>query len=45
MEAKALVDTLADTLPEARAERHCETLGVVKVGALSDALANTLAER
>ena len=42
MEAEALVDTLADNLPEAKAETHGHTLGDVEAETLVALLADTL---
>ena len=42
MEAEALVDTLADNLPEANAETHCHTLGDVEAEKMVALLADTL---
>ena len=45
MQAKALVNTLHDNLPEAEAERHWDILGNIKAEALADPMTVTLAER
>ena len=45
MQAKALVTTLHDNLPEAEAERHWDILGNIKAEALADPMTVTLAER
>ena len=45
MEAETLVDTLADILEEAEAERLNNTLGDVEMETLVDKMADTLLER
>jgi len=44
VETKAQVDTLAETLQEAKAKTALDTLGDTKTKALKEMLANTLAE-
>ena len=45
MEAETLVDTLADTLEQAEAERLNNTLGDVEMATLIDKMADTLVGR
>ena len=45
MQAKALVNTLHDKLPEAKAERHWDILVNIKAEALANPLTVTLVER
>lgn len=44
LEADALVERLADTLPVTEAKTHCNALGYVKTVALARLLAGTVAE-